>query len=86
VNAAVDRLMRVEPTVIAAKCTGCGECGEVCAAGAIALKPDGAREVRRVVIDCERCIACFCCQEMCPQGAIEVSAGLAARLLGLGTR
>jgi formate hydrogenlyase subunit 6/NADH:ubiquinone oxidoreductase subunit I len=39
-----------------------------------------------VVINCERCIACFCCQEMCPQGAIEVSAGLAARLFGLGTR
>jgi ferredoxin len=85
-NAAVERLMRLEPRAVDAKCTGCGECGEVCAAGAIALERDGTREGRRVVINCERCIACFCCQEMCPQGAIEVSAGLAARLFGLGTR
>ena len=85
-NAAVERLMRVEPRVVEAKCTGCGECGDVCAAGAIAPGPDGKGSERRVVIDCERCIACFCCQEMCPQGAIEVSAGLAARLFGLGTR
>jgi uncharacterized protein (DUF362 family)/ferredoxin len=85
-NAAVERLMRVEPRVVEAKCTGCGECGDVCAAGAIAPGPEGKGNERRVVIDCERCIACFCCQEMCPQGAIEVSAGLAARLFGLGTR
>jgi uncharacterized protein (DUF362 family)/NAD-dependent dihydropyrimidine dehydrogenase PreA subunit len=84
-NAALERLMRLEPAVVEAKCSGCGECGEVCAAGAITLEPDGTRGARRVVIDCERCIACFCCQEMCPQGAIEVSAGLAARLFRLGT-
>ncbi len=85
-NAAIDRLMRLEPKVVDAKCSGCGECGEVCAAGAITLAPDGTEERLRVTIDCERCIACFCCQEMCPQGAIEVSPGLAARLLRLGTR
>jgi uncharacterized protein (DUF362 family)/NAD-dependent dihydropyrimidine dehydrogenase PreA subunit len=84
-NAAVERLMRLQPKVIEAACSGCGECGEVCAAGAIALSPEGTGEKRRVTINCERCIACFCCQEMCPQGAIEVSAGLAARLMGLGT-
>jgi len=39
-----------------------------------------------VVVDRAQCIACFCCQEMCPEGAIRVSAGLAARLLRLGTR
>lgn len=54
--------------------------------GAITLAPDGKEERLRVTIDCERCIACFCCQEMCPQGAIEVSPGLAARLLRVGTR
>jgi ferredoxin len=84
-NAAIERLMRLQPKVVEEKCSGCGECGEVCAAGAITLTPDGERDARRVVINCERCIACFCCQEMCPQGAIEVSAGLAARLMGLGT-
>jgi formate hydrogenlyase subunit 6/NADH:ubiquinone oxidoreductase subunit I len=78
--------MRLEPRVVDEKCSGCGECGEVCAAGAIALSPDGTGGPRRVSIDCERCIACFCCQEMCPRGAIEVSAGLMARLLRLGTR
>jgi NAD-dependent dihydropyrimidine dehydrogenase PreA subunit len=39
-----------------------------------------------VMIDRDQCIACFCCQEMCPEGAIRVSAGLAARLFGWGTR
>jgi formate hydrogenlyase subunit 6/NADH:ubiquinone oxidoreductase subunit I len=57
-----------------------------CAAGANTLAPDGTEEGLRVTIDCERCIAYFCCQEMCPQGAIEVSPGLGARLLCLGTR
>ncbi len=85
-NAAVERLMRLQPRVVDETCSGCGECGEVCAAGAITLVPAKKGDNRRVVIDCERCIACFCCQEMCPQGAIEVSAGLLARLLGVGTR
>jgi uncharacterized protein (DUF362 family)/NAD-dependent dihydropyrimidine dehydrogenase PreA subunit len=85
-NRALGHLMRLEPRVVDEKCSGCGECGEVCAAGAITLSPAGAGVPRRVTIDCERCIACFCCQEMCPQGAIEVSAGLMARLLRLGTR
>ncbi len=84
-NAAVERLVRLQPKVVDEKCSGCGECGEVCAAGAITLVPAKKGDGQRVVIDCERCIACFCCQEMCPQGAIEVSAGLMARLLGLGT-
>ncbi|MFA5028068.1 MAG: 4Fe-4S dicluster domain-containing protein, partial [Candidatus Methylomirabilota bacterium] len=74
-----------DPRVVEARCTGCGECGEVCAAKAIRLMPGGRGGGARVEIDRERCIACFCCQEMCPQGAIEVSAGLAARLLRLGT-
>lgn len=86
VNRTLGWLMRLEPRVAAERCSGCGECGRVCAAGAIALSPDGGEGGRRVAIDRERCIGCFCCQEMCPQGAIRVSAGLAARLLRLGTR
>lgn len=84
-NAAMERLLRLQPEVVRDRCSGCGECGEACAAGAITLVPAGKGDGRRVVIDCERCIACFCCQEMCPQGAVEVSAGLLARLLSLGT-
>jgi len=85
-SALLERLMTVRPEIDRGACIACGECVRVCAAHAIALNPDGAVPGPPAAIDREQCIACFCCQEMCPEGAIRVSAGLAARLLGLGTR
>ena len=85
-SALLERLMTLRPEIDRGACIACGECVRVCAAHAIALNPDGAVPGPPVAIDREQCIACFCCQEMCPEGAIRVSAGLAARLLGLGTR
>jgi len=85
-SAFLERLMTVRPEIDRGTCIACGECVRVCAAHAIALNPDAAASGPPVAIDREHCIACFCCQEMCPEGAIRVSAGLAARLLRLGTR
>jgi uncharacterized protein (DUF362 family)/NAD-dependent dihydropyrimidine dehydrogenase PreA subunit len=85
-SALLERLMALRPEIDRGACVACGECVEVCAAHAIALNPDGATSEPPVAIDREQCIACFCCQEMCPEGAIRVSAGLAARLFGVGTR
>ena len=85
-SAFLERLMTVRPEIDRGACVACGECVRVCAAHAIALNPDGAPSVPPVTIDRDQCIACFCCQEMCPEGAIRVSAGLAARLFGWGTR
>jgi uncharacterized protein (DUF362 family)/NAD-dependent dihydropyrimidine dehydrogenase PreA subunit len=85
-SAFLERLMTVRPEIDRGACVACGECARVCAAHAIALNPDGAPSVPPVMIDRDQCIACFCCQEMCPEGAIRVSAGLAARLFGWGTR
>jgi uncharacterized protein (DUF362 family)/NAD-dependent dihydropyrimidine dehydrogenase PreA subunit len=85
-SAFLERLMTVRPEIDRGACVACGECVRVCAAHAIALNPDGAPSLPPVTIDRDQCIACFCCQEMCPEGAIRVSAGLAARLFGWGTR
>ena len=81
----VRRLLTVKPAFDRARCDGCEQCLKICAAGALA---HGARDGndRRPAIDRDRCISCFCCQEICPQGAITVSAGLAARVFGLGPR
>jgi formate hydrogenlyase subunit 6/NADH:ubiquinone oxidoreductase subunit I len=78
--------MTLRPEIDRGACVACGECARVCAAHAIALTSDSAPPGPPVTIDRDQCISCFCCQEMCPEGAIRVSAGLAARLLGLGTR
>lgn len=85
-SAFLERLMAVRPEIDRGECIACGECAKVCAAHAITLQPAGASPAPSVTIDRGQCIACFCCQEMCPEGAIRVSAGLAARVFGLGTR
>jgi MinD superfamily P-loop ATPase len=49
------------------KCTGCGECLEVCAVDAISLVQG------RAVIDPDTCLVCEACAQACPQGAISGS-------------
>jgi ferredoxin len=81
-----DRLMSLSPAVDQAKCTACGQCVEVCAAGAIEVSEEAEPPYPRMAIDEKKCISCFCCQEICPEGAISVKAGLGARIFGIGTR
>lgn len=47
------------------KCTGCGQCLEICSVGAISLVKGNA------VIDPDTCISCGKCVNACPQGAIS---------------
>ncbi len=81
-----DRFLSLKPAVDQSKCSGCGQCAEICAAQAITVDAKAKAPTPRIVIDDKRCISCFCCQEICPEGAIRVRSGLAARLLGVGTR
>jgi Pyruvate/2-oxoacid:ferredoxin oxidoreductase delta subunit len=60
------RWLAERPVIEAGKCTGCGTCIEVCAAGAI------KKGKRTPKYDYFRCIKCFCCQELCPERAIKV--------------
>jgi len=50
------------------KCTGCGECEEVCAFGAISIKEDVAE------VDHDSCTLCGTCVDTCPSGALEIEA------------
>jgi uncharacterized protein (DUF362 family)/Pyruvate/2-oxoacid:ferredoxin oxidoreductase delta subunit len=56
-------------------CAGCGQCAEICPAGAIGLRS------RKAAFDYDLCIRCYCCQEICPQNAIHFKKGLLVRLL-----
>ncbi len=47
-------------------CTGCGECVEVCAYGAVQV------EGGRSKFDLERCAGCAECIAVCPQGALRI--------------
>ncbi len=49
-----------------AKCTGCGNCVEVCPVEAIVLKDDKA------AIDADTCVDCGTCVDECPVEAISM--------------
>ena len=68
------RMFASTPRVGRAGCIGCGECKNVCPAGAIRISDKTA------VIDTKRCIRCFCCQEFCPKGVITVPRPCVARM------
>ena len=53
-------------TVDVEKCTGCGECVELCPVEAITL------ESEKAVIDQENCTDCAACVAECPTEAISV--------------
>ncbi len=56
-------------------CIACGQCAELCPAGALQMKK------QRITFNYEKCIRCYCCQEICPQDAIQFKTGLLVRLL-----
>jgi uncharacterized protein (DUF362 family)/ferredoxin len=62
-----DRMVE-RPRIVTERCTGCGECRKVCAAGAIAL--DGSP--KRARIDPKVCIRCYCCIEVCQEQAARL--------------
>lgn len=53
-------------TVDAQKCTGCGDCVEVCPMEAITLNDDKA------VVDEDTCTECGLCVDECPNDAISL--------------
>lgn len=52
------------PRVDASRCTGCGECSDLCRFNAIASLPSGA------IVFPELCHGCGGCMRVCPEGAI----------------
>ena len=60
------------PEVKSERCTGCGACVEVCAAGALVMgEPDEAGK-RQVRFDRERCAGCAACFLACRTGGLEI--------------
>ena len=64
----LDKLGHIIPQCDDEKCIQCGECEEVCPAGAINLDP-------YPVLNRGKCISCFCCSEICVSGAMKVLEG-----------
>ncbi len=52
-------------TVYKSRCTGCGECTDVCPRGAISLN-----EKKKADINKEKCTVCGECGNRCPADAI----------------
>jgi len=88
---ALRRVLVSWPRVVGLSCVRCGQCAEVCAAGAITVPAgDGADTsappARPATIDYAKCIRCFCCHEVCPERAITLERPLLARIFGWGDR
>lgn len=66
------------PVLNEEKCVSCGQCAEICPAGAITLHQGGRTGG---TVEKEKCINCFCCQEICPERAIDLVPGTLLRLL-----
>jgi uncharacterized protein (DUF362 family)/NAD-dependent dihydropyrimidine dehydrogenase PreA subunit len=52
--------------IITDRCTGCGDCEEICPRGAVTVNDEVAR------VDYLKCIRCYCCHEVCPENAIRL--------------
>ncbi|MFO7849675.1 MAG: DUF362 domain-containing protein, partial [Spirochaetia bacterium] len=62
--------LRKKPVFNHENCIHCGECVNICAAGALSMiKVEGKRRIR---VDYRRCIRCYCCHEICPADAISI--------------
>lgn len=54
------------PKINAEKCTGSGECVNVCPASVLEVKNGKA-----VVVNPDQCLECRACEQMCPNKAIS---------------
>jgi Pyruvate/2-oxoacid:ferredoxin oxidoreductase delta subunit len=59
------RAVLQKPVVDPDRCRVCGECWQICPAGAISENDGSLR------YDYDRCIRCYCCVEVCPHGALR---------------
>ena len=50
------------------KCTGCGECANICPVQVYELGPDGKTNP----VNAGECVGCMSCVEVCPVQCIEV--------------
>jgi len=57
-----------EITIDTEKCTGCGECVDICPAEVLEMVDD-----KSTVAHIEECLGCESCVETCPEEAITVS-------------
>jgi len=57
----------MHPKVDEAKCTGCGNCAEVCPSEVFEIKNDKSKVVRP-----EECVECETCISECPEEAIKL--------------
>lgn len=55
------------PQITMAKCTGCGECIDLCPTGALGWKAGKA-----ALVTPENCRYCATCETICPSGAVEL--------------
>lgn len=62
----VYRVTKRIPTIIKELCAQCGQCSEVCPAGAIEFETNRYPKFNRDI-----CISCLCCMEICPQQSIK---------------
>jgi uncharacterized protein (DUF362 family)/Pyruvate/2-oxoacid:ferredoxin oxidoreductase delta subunit len=63
------------PAVEAEVCKMCGECWNICPAGAITPYE------KIIGFDYDRCIRCYCCIEVCPHGALQAVETIPGKLL-----
>ncbi len=76
----IKNILKPQPEIDRAVCTGCGVCQQSCPAKTIVLEDNRAK------ILLEDCINCFCCQEMCPAAAVKIKRSLLAKLLFASSR
>jgi hydrogenase-4 component H len=55
------------PRIIAALCTGCERCVEICPTAAL-----GQVGGKAVLVEPHRCTYCALCEDLCPDGAIAL--------------
>lgn len=55
-------------TIDEEKCTGDGECVNICPAAVLELEGDKAK-----VVNADECLGCKSCEAVCPTGAITVT-------------
>ena len=65
------------------KCTGCGDCLDVCTSRALAMdadiQVDGSVRVHKFRIDLGKCYSCAACVEICPVNSLKHTKNFDAR-------